>query len=192
MPEAYALLPPTVQEQLATLLPAGDAARGDGLRNAQLSKALREVAESLDEMPTPEHNKGPQTTLSRSVDARGRSHCCTRSTHPPGRLEHQRHRALHAVRALDSFEPTTPQIGPNRPKQHVSPGILEARVWMWCMAPSPRHPATGGVFCSPRHKGTVGRTVPPLRDACGDSDVWTILGVSPLPARVGPLSALRI
>ena len=52
--EAFTLLPPTVQEELGgTMLPAGDAARGDGLRSAQLSEALREVKESLDEVPTP-------------------------------------------------------------------------------------------------------------------------------------------
>ena len=41
---AFTLLPPKVQEELGgKFLPAGDAARDDGLRNAQLSEALREV-----------------------------------------------------------------------------------------------------------------------------------------------------
>ena len=52
--EAFALLPPSMQEELGgMMLPAGDAARSDGLRNAQLSETIREVAESLDEVPTP-------------------------------------------------------------------------------------------------------------------------------------------
>ena len=43
-----------MQEELSDgWLPAGDAARDDGLRNAQLSEALREVADSLKEVPTP-------------------------------------------------------------------------------------------------------------------------------------------
>ena len=44
--EAYQLLPPAVQEQLNGMLPAGDAARDDGLRNPALSEALREFAAS--------------------------------------------------------------------------------------------------------------------------------------------------
>ena len=44
---------PAQAELARSLLPAGDAARADGLRNEQLSLALREVAESLDETPTP-------------------------------------------------------------------------------------------------------------------------------------------
>ena len=39
--EAYQLLPPTVREQLNSTLPAGDAARDDGLRNPALSEARR-------------------------------------------------------------------------------------------------------------------------------------------------------
>jgi hypothetical protein len=49
----YQLLPPDQAELVEAYLPAGDAARAGGLRNEQLSKALREVAESLDETPTP-------------------------------------------------------------------------------------------------------------------------------------------
>ena len=52
--EAFALLPPSMQEELGgMMLPAGDAARGDGLRNAHLSETIREFKESLDEVPTP-------------------------------------------------------------------------------------------------------------------------------------------
>ena len=51
--EAYARLPPTQQEQLKGWLPEGDAARVDGLRNPQLSEALREFTASLKEVPTP-------------------------------------------------------------------------------------------------------------------------------------------
>ena len=51
--EAYQLLPPAVQEQLNGMLPAGDAARGDGLRNPALTEALREFTASLEETPTP-------------------------------------------------------------------------------------------------------------------------------------------
>ena len=51
--EAYQLLPPTVREQLNSMLPAGDAARDDGLRNPALSEALREFTASLNETPTP-------------------------------------------------------------------------------------------------------------------------------------------
>ena len=39
--QAYQLLPPTEQEQLNLSLPAGDAARTDGLRNPALNAALR-------------------------------------------------------------------------------------------------------------------------------------------------------
>ena len=42
-----------MQEELGgAMLPAGDAARGDGLRNAQLSEALGEFTESLKKVPT--------------------------------------------------------------------------------------------------------------------------------------------
>ena len=59
--EAFARLPPSMQEELGGgWLPAGDAARAVGLRNAQLSEALREVAESLDEVPTPQWVVGPR------------------------------------------------------------------------------------------------------------------------------------
>ena len=51
--EAFARLPPSMQEELGGgWLPAGDAARDDGLRNAQLSETLREVADSLKKVPT--------------------------------------------------------------------------------------------------------------------------------------------
>ena len=51
--EAYERLSPAQAELARGLLPAGDAARAGELRNEQLSLALREVAESLDETPTP-------------------------------------------------------------------------------------------------------------------------------------------
>ena len=51
--EAYQLLPPTVREQLNRTLPAGDAARDDGLRNPALYEAVSEFTASLDETPTP-------------------------------------------------------------------------------------------------------------------------------------------
>ena len=50
-------------------------------------------------------SEGPQIESLRSGDTAGRSHCPTRSIHAPGRLERQRHRALHAVRALDRYKP---------------------------------------------------------------------------------------
>ena len=51
--QAFARLPPSVQEQLGCTLPVFDVARSDRLRNAQRSEALREVAKSLDEVATP-------------------------------------------------------------------------------------------------------------------------------------------
>ena len=50
---AYAQLPPDAQEQLDCFLPAFDVARSDRLRNPSLYAALSDVAESLDETPTP-------------------------------------------------------------------------------------------------------------------------------------------
>ena len=49
--EAYQLLPPTVREQLNSMLPAGDEDADDGFRNPALSEALRAFTASLDETP---------------------------------------------------------------------------------------------------------------------------------------------